>query len=243
MTRRVDRLGIAQRGIGQCGRPGEWHGVNRRGRLGEWLGGRHGRRRRRATRWRRRRGLSPLQRGHDRGGGAGTGATGALPTALTGATDRVTGLAGAPRADATRRRRPGCSEALAAAEAYLGTQPKRWITLLGWALTRSLGGVVDPEHAADVSRTWFDEWLLGRSLQRSAVEMGVEQEAAMLASGLARGAVAEERVALGRWRSGGAVRDGSAARDGDVQEFLRVNRYRDVLWFDKDASRSWRRRC
>jgi hypothetical protein len=161
----------------------------------------------------------------------GTGATGALPTALTGATDRATGLADAVDVADDGRAAYG---ALAEAEAYLGTHPKRWITLLGWALTRSLGGVVDREHAAAISRTWYDEWLLGRSLQRSAVEMGVEEEAATLASGLARVLLAEERAL---WVEGApAARCVMEAllRDGDVQEFLRVNRARDVLWFDKE---------
>jgi len=124
--------------------------------------------------------------------------------------------------------------ALLAAESYLGTHPKRWITVLGWALTRTLGGLVDPEHAADVSRTWFDEWLLGRTIEVSALEMGVEQESATLASALARVLLAQERAL---WVDGTPearrVLEG-LLRDGDVQEFLRVNRYRDVLWFDKD---------
>ena len=69
----------------------------------------------------------------------GTGPTGALPTALTGASDRATGLVDAADAAGVAGAAEDAEAAyatLAQAEAYLGTHPKRWITLLGWALTR-----------------------------------------------------------------------------------------------------------
>jgi hypothetical protein len=129
----------------------------------------------------------------------------------------------------------GFTTALKSAAEYLGDRPDRWAALLGWVLVRSLGAVADPDQPAPHSRAWFDEWLLGRTLHRACIEHGLDDGAATMATGLARTLVTQERAL----RSGEEKRTPRQAveallRDGDVVDFLCVNRYRDVLWFNEE---------
>ena len=53
-----------------------------------------------------------------------------------------------------------------------------WCILFGWAVTHNLGRIIDDADAAHRSQAWIDEWLLGRILASSFVDLGLsEQEA------------------------------------------------------------------
>jgi hypothetical protein len=106
--------------------------------------------------------------------------------------------------------------------------------VLGWALTRWLGGIVDPVDPSDHTRALFDEWLLGRSLQQAFTDLGLEPGAAVRATGLTQLLLCHERAfSEADGQSPRQVFE-SLLRDSDVREFLGVNRYRDVLWFSQE---------
>jgi glycosidase len=106
--------------------------------------------------------------------------------------------------------------------------------LLGWALTRWLGGVVDPGEPTEHTRALFDEWLLGRTLQKTFVELGLENGAAIRASGLTQILFCHERALIDADDESPRHVFESLLRDSDVRDFLGVNRYRDVLWFSQE---------
>jgi hypothetical protein len=129
---------------------------------------------------------------------------------------------------------PQAAAALEAAAEYLDGRPERWIGLLGWVFVRSLGALVDPDEPAEQSRSWFDEWLFGRALQRAATAAGLSDEQALLATTLTRVLLAHDRAlwAVGPRPTRRVLE--TLLRDVDVQELLQVNRYREVLWFSKE---------
>ena len=115
-----------------------------------------------------------------------------------------------------------------------------WGTLFGWLFTHALGKVVSEEGYAERSRSWLDEWLLGRIVAGALQDFGLDEEAAWWAVTLIKSLITHQRwfasaeAAPGRRSQAHRVLE-TWLRDGDVQQFLQINRYRDVLWFNKEA--------
>jgi hypothetical protein len=108
------------------------------------------------------------------------------------------------------------------------------VALLAWALTRPLGMLDDPSQPAEQSRALFDEWLLGATLESSFGELGLDDGAAMVGIALTRVLLAHESALAAASTSGPRRLLESLLADGDVRDFLGVNRYRDVLWFNHE---------
>ena len=123
---------------------------------------------------------------------------------------------------------------------YLATHLSRndqrhWLPLLGWLFLRSTGKLAGSTQYAAVSRSWIDEWHLGRALENALRALGQDEQAAHRTVGLVRLLVDQQdwfsghsslplRALLSIWMG-----------DETVQRFLGVNRYKDVLWFNKEA--------
>jgi glycosidase len=121
----------------------------------------------------------------------------------------------------------------------LGNEQAAWATAFGWHFVHKLGKVVDEKAYADLSRSWIDEWLLGRILARAIQNLGVDHATAEQAVGLIKLLTSNQRwfefkvpqppkrlafAALSR-----------LLRDAEVQQFMGVNRHQGVLWFNKEA--------
>jgi hypothetical protein len=134
-------------------------------------------------------------------------------------------------------------EAAAYVTANLSADPAVWGRLFGWVFVHALGKLVRPTDFAEQSRTWIDEWLLSRLLTGALRDLGLDEGAArygVLAIKLLtihqRWFVFAPREAPERAEKKRAYHLlESLLRDGDVQQFLQVNRYRDVLWYNKEA--------
>jgi hypothetical protein len=122
-------------------------------------------------------------------------------------------------------------------QAHLDDDVSTWGTLLGWLFIHNLGKVVDEVGFLQRSRSWVDEWLLGRIIAGALQDLG-------LGEGVAWRSVAVVKLLINqqRWFEIEAPRKKQAHRvleswlkDGDVRGFLQVNRYRDVLWFNKES--------
>ncbi len=121
----------------------------------------------------------------------------------------------------------------------LGNEQAAWATAFGWHFVHKLGKVVDEKAYADLSRSWIDEWLLGRILARAIQNLGVDHATAERAVGLIKLLTSNQRwfefkvpqppkrlafAALSR-----------LLRDAEVQQFMGVNRHQGILWFNKEA--------
>ncbi|HSJ56473.1 MAG TPA: alpha-amylase family glycosyl hydrolase [Anaerolineae bacterium] len=122
-------------------------------------------------------------------------------------------------------------------ESHLGDDAQRWSALLSWIFVHPLGRIVREEEYLEVSRTWMDEWLLGKVIAGALGELGLDEAAAWWTVGIVKIATAH----AGGFRSEAtepqrayAVLDGWL-RDSQVQQFLQVNRHRGMLWFNHES--------
>ncbi|MGE5265641.1 MAG: hypothetical protein ACM3S0_19865, partial [Acidobacteriota bacterium] len=115
--------------------------------------------------------------------------------------------------------------------------PKVWSALFSWWAVHALGRVVSESEAEQRSRGWIDEWLLGRSIADTLRGMGLDDGSAAHAIAAIklltthRGWFAEQSGATRRVY----LYLESWLRDDEVLEFLQVNRYDGVLWFNKET--------
>jgi len=114
-----------------------------------------------------------------------------------------------------------------------------WPTLLGWLFTHALGKIVDETNFEQISRSWIDEWLLGKIIAGALRDLGLDEVAAGQAVTTIKVLTSHQR-----WLEIQAPKkQGKRAyqvleswlRDDEVQGFLQVNRYQGVLWFNKEA--------
>ncbi|MDE3089156.1 MAG: alpha-amylase [Chloroflexota bacterium] len=106
-----------------------------------------------------------------------------------------------------------------------------WGALLGWLFTHALGQAVDAA-SGEQSRAWIDEWLLGKVIAETLRGLGLDDATAWHA-------IAAIKLFIGHPRPFEAKQAVSVLEawlnDEAVQQFLRVNRYDNVLWFNKEA--------
>jgi hypothetical protein len=117
---------------------------------------------------------------------------------------------------------------------------RNWGVLLGWLFTHPLGNVVGREHPLELSRSWIDEWLLGKILAGCLQDLGVDEVGAWQSVTIVRLLVGHGGLCL----SPDLQTDGvyhtlqTWLKDGEVQRFLGVNRHQGILWFNREAFRS-----
>jgi hypothetical protein len=112
-----------------------------------------------------------------------------------------------------------------------------WGTLLSWLFIHALGKVAGDEGFAGRSRGWMDEWLLSKLVAGALQDLGLDEGAAWWS-------VATVKILINHqgWHEIEPAEKGRAyqvlvswLRDSEVQQFLQVNRHRDVLWFNHEA--------
>jgi hypothetical protein len=129
----------------------------------------------------------------------------------------------------------GDQAAIAEVQAGLAENPSSWDTLFGWAFIHALGKITGSADFAEQSRSWMDEWLLGRIVDATLRELGDDQQQA------ARSVMVIKRMASHQsWFETPELDQAYQLlevllSDTEMQQLLRVNRYQDVLWFDKHS--------
>ena len=121
-----------------------------------------------------------------------------------------------------------------------------WGALFGWVFTYALGGLVDAEHISAFSRDWFDEWLLRKLVTEALVDLGVPEDVCRRVTATIRLLLAapdwmpvgeEVRHSATHQQPAAVLR--RALRHRDVQAYLGLNHYEDVLWFNREAFEQW----
>jgi glycosidase len=120
----------------------------------------------------------------------------------------------------------------------LDGDPFAWGGLLSWWCVHSLGRVLGESGSDERSRSWTDEWLLGKVLAGALQALGLEESGAWQCVALVKVLTSHQHWFLieAPGASPGAhqvLQD--LLKDDEVQQFLRVNRYQGVLWFNKEA--------
>ncbi len=122
-------------------------------------------------------------------------------------------------------------------QARLDDDPQAWGILFGWLFTHALGKVVDEGDFKRQSRSWMDEWLLGKLVAGALQDLGLDEGSARWSVGVAKILISHQH-----WYELEAPKKERAyqvlvswLKDSEVQQFLQVNRYRGVLWFNKET--------
>jgi hypothetical protein len=133
---------------------------------------------------------------------------------------------------------------------YAGGDVEVWGALLSWLFTNRLGFVVDESgekqsnqqitvdaSCLEQSRTWIDEWLLGKIIAGALKDMGIEEDAAWRSVGLIKSLTSHQDwfSCIESGAKNGYQTLKSWLQDVEVQRYIQVHRYKGVLWFNKEA--------
>lgn len=110
-----------------------------------------------------------------------------------------------------------------------------WFVMLAWVFTHNLGKMADLNGYAEQSQSWYDEWKLAKTLSECAASLGLDDAAAWRLIATVRLLIGQQgwyqrstnlttRQVLEDWLN-----------DTELQHFLGINRFKDVLWFNKEA--------
>jgi glycosidase len=118
-----------------------------------------------------------------------------------------------------------------------------WGILLGWLFTHDLGRVVVEEDTNEISRSWMDEWLFGKIITSVLIDLGLDELTARRSV-----TVGKQLITNHDWWQALGAKNSKAEQqtcayhllqklleDRESQTYLGVNRYQDVLWFNKEA--------
>lgn len=112
-----------------------------------------------------------------------------------------------------------------------------WGALFGWVFTHSLGAIAGDEEVQSRSRSWIDEWLFGKLIASALQELGLDEYTAWRSV-----QVVKLFIVHHDWHALKAPKKKRAylvlqnlLRDEEVQNFIQVNRYQGVLWFNQEA--------
>ena len=122
-------------------------------------------------------------------------------------------------------------------EEKLNDAPSTWGTLFSWLFVHALGKVVGQTDFMELSRSWIDEWRLGKTIVSVLRDLGLEEEASWRSVALIKLLTSHQRwfeVKPSSQKPAYQVLE-SLLKDNEVHQFLQVNRYNDMLWFNKEA--------
>jgi hypothetical protein len=120
---------------------------------------------------------------------------------------------------------------------HLDEDTLTWGTLFGWCCVHSLGKLFGGAGYEQQSRSWIDEWLLGKIIAGVLQDLGLDEASAW------RGvAIVKLLTAHARWFEMELPKPKRAYQvvqailgDDEIQRLLQVNRHQGVLWFNKEA--------
>jgi glycosidase len=128
-----------------------------------------------------------------------------------------------------------------AAAEYLHKEPSDSIytqaALLSWLFVHTLGKAVNQGSSVEQSRSWIDEWRLSKTISDVLKELGLDDETTWRAVILVKLLTNHQRwfeVKPPDQKQASAILE-SLFKDDEVQQFLQVNRYNDIWWFNKEA--------
>ncbi|MCI0477794.1 MAG: alpha-amylase, partial [Anaerolineales bacterium] len=141
------------------------------------------------------------------------------------------------------RRRLTADRADAAAIKYLRAHLKddaAWAMLIGWVFVHALGRAQDEREYAARSRAWLDEWLLGKLIAEALQELALSEEQAWRAVDAIKLMTTHQQWYLARDKRANraALLLDAWFSDDATREFLDVNLYEGVSWFNKESFES-----
>jgi glycosidase len=117
-----------------------------------------------------------------------------------------------------------------------------WSVILGWVFTSELGKIITEAGYEEISRSWTDEWMLNKIIISTLSDLGLDERSDWRAVSLIKLLISHHKW----WTMLDTPQDkhktnsnyailNSILSDSDALSYLGVNRYQDVLWFNKEA--------
>ena len=117
-----------------------------------------------------------------------------------------------------------------------------WSVVLGWLVTSPLGRILSDTGYEEISRSWIDEWILNKILVGTLNNLGLDDKSTWRAVTLIKLLTSHHEWWKVLDTANEKIREKPSYQiltrllsDTDTQTFLGVNRYQDVLWFNKEA--------
>ena len=106
-----------------------------------------------------------------------------------------------------------------------------------WLFIHSLGSILNGgDTAALQSRSWIDEWMLDRICGSVFVELGFDDKDTWESLSLIKIFTAHQHWIRYSEKYNAYTALEPFMNDSEVQQFLHINRYKEVLWFNKETS-------
>jgi hypothetical protein len=132
---------------------------------------------------------------------------------------------------------PAYAEAAEHLKANLDDDLAIWGSMFGWCFVHSLGKVAQAANFDQQSRSWIDEWLLGKIMASALTDLGLTGADAWRAV-----AVIKLLTSHQRWFETERSKEErtyqvleAALQDAEIQQLIQVNRWQGVLWFNKES--------
>ena len=117
-----------------------------------------------------------------------------------------------------------------------------WSVVLGWLFTTELGKTVSEVGYEEISRSWMDEWMLNKIIASTLIDLGLDERSdwravtliKLLTSHHAWWRLIDIDQVKGQKGAAYSILT-SILSDSDALVYLGVNRYQDVLWFNKES--------
>jgi len=121
---------------------------------------------------------------------------------------------------------------------HLDKSDSSWNIVLGWWITHSLGKVASKENYAEQSRSWIDEWLLGKVISGAFQEQGMAPSnrwytidlIKLLTATQGWNEIDELDLQVKTYKILQRL-----FKNEEIQSFLKVNRYKEILWYNKES--------
>ncbi len=115
--------------------------------------------------------------------------------------------------------------------------PAVWAGLISWVFNHRLSQAAQAENSPDQNRAWMDEWLLGKINLQTLASLEVDQSRATRHASLLK-----PLLGFQDWRE--FINEPPAPlaeplqawlKDPAIQQFINVNRYQGILWFNRES--------
>ena len=107
---------------------------------------------------------------------------------------------------------------------------------LGWLFVHTLGKITGKVgEIEEQSRSWIDEWMLDRIIAGTLDELGLDDKGVWEALLLMKIFTAHQHWFVNGEKLNIYKALESFLNDSDVQQFLQINRYKEILWFNKET--------
>jgi glycosidase len=110
-----------------------------------------------------------------------------------------------------------------------------WSRLFSWVFVHELGKISGAADYDEQSRSWVDEWLLGRIIAGALREVGLDEPAAARAVTIIKRLTSHQRWFEAQDAEGTYRVLEELLGDSELQQLLGVNRYQGTLWFNKQS--------